>query len=341
MTASSARRLAAAVVALLLVATVRVPLRAQAQAPAPTSVAAGPAAAPVAAASPSPSPAPSPVAAIRSKLAAGDLLSSESILEVHQAQFGEDGGYLVGLSWLARGALLVGDLDKAKRYAADTRARCAKKIAEGVDLAKDHNVETALGAAIEVEAQRLERVKSAKEATAYVRDELAKLDGPTALLARLNKRIDVMTLTGHAAPELVVEDSLAGHPPSIASLRGKPVVLFLWAEWCSDCKAQAEALARVKARHVARGLQVVAVTRYYDDDVPHAVEKARVDSVWKAVYADVGKIPIVISTASMVRYGVSSTPTFVFIDKKGVVTWYTPTRLTEAELERGVSRIER
>jgi hypothetical protein len=71
----------------------------------------------------------------------------------------------------------------------------------------------------------------------------------------------------------------------------------------------------------------VAVTRYYDVD-PHAPEKARVDSVWKAVYADVGSIPIVISTASMVRYGCSSTPTFVFIDRKGRVSWYTPTRLT-------------
>ena len=82
------------------------------------------------------------------------------------------------------------------------------------------------------------------------------------------------------------------------------------------------------------------MTRYYDDEVPHAVEKARVDSVWKSVYADVGRIPIAISTAAMVRYGVSSTPTFVFIDRNGVVTWYTPTRLTEAELERAVARIE-
>jgi thiol-disulfide isomerase/thioredoxin len=118
-------------------------------------------------------------------------------------------------------------------------------------------------------------------------------------------------------------------------------VIFLWAEWCSDCKAQAAALAKVKTAHASRGLQVVGVTRYYDDDVPHAIEKARIDSVWKAVYADVGSIPIVISTASMVRYGCSSTPTFVFVDRKGVVSWYTPTRLTESELERALAKIER
>lgn len=39
----------------------------------------------------------------------------------------------------------------------------------------------------------------------------------------------------------------------------------------------------------------------------------------------------------MLRYGVSATPTFVFIDRQGIVRSYTPTRLTEAEL---ASRIE-
>src|SRR5215510_9273362 len=135
-----------------------------------------------------------------------DVCSSD--LEVHKAQYGEDGGYLVGLSWLARGALLVGDLDKAKQYAAETRTRCAQKTAQGMGPEKDHNVETALGAAIEVESQRLERVKSAKAATTYVRDELGKIHGPTALLSRLNKRIDILTMSGHPAPELTVEDSL-------------------------------------------------------------------------------------------------------------------------------------
>ena len=67
---------------------------------------------------PSSSP-PTPLTGIRNKLSAGDLLSAESILEVWRAQHGEDSLYLVGLSWLARGALLMDDLGKAKRYAAE------------------------------------------------------------------------------------------------------------------------------------------------------------------------------------------------------------------------------
>ena len=50
-------------------------------------------------------------------------------------------------------------------------------------------------------------------------------------------------------------------------------------------------------------------------------------------------MPIVISTASMERYGGSSTPTFVFIDRTGIVRWYTPTRLTEEALDQAIAKI--
>jgi cytochrome c biogenesis protein CcmG/thiol:disulfide interchange protein DsbE len=147
-----------------------------------------------------------------------------------------------------------------------------------------------------------------------------------------------MTLAGTAAPELVVED-FAGdaRPPTLAALKGKPVVLFLWAEWCGDCKGMARALAHARQTHA--GVAFVGLTRYYDDGDKRAAEKARVEDVWKTVYADVGAMPIVISTASMERYGGSSTPTFVFIDRTGIVRWYTPTRLTEEALDQAIAKI--
>jgi len=38
----------------------------------------------------------------------------------------------------------------------------------------------------------------------------------------------------------------------------------------------------------------------------------------------------------MLRYGVSSTPTLVLIDRDGIVRMYRPTRMTEAELSRRI-----
>jgi cytochrome c biogenesis protein CcmG/thiol:disulfide interchange protein DsbE len=301
-----------------------------------------PATRPAAATTPAPATPPSPLSGIRNKLAAGDLLSAESILEVHRAKNGEDGPWLVGLSWLARGALLMDDARKADQYAAAVRARCADSVAHGVDLAKSHDVETALGAAIEVAAQRLERTRGRRSAAALVRAELAQWKGPVALRARLHKRLNMLTLVGSPAPEIAAEDFVGNPPPTLASLRGKPVLLFVWAEYCGDCRAQEATLAKIQARYAPKGLQVIALTRYYETDAADRPrEKARVDSVWKADYKEMVGTPIVMSTASDEWYGGSSTPTFVFIDRAGIVRRYEPTRLTETEFDRTLTELVR
>lgn len=308
-----------------------------------TAQVAPPPVAPVAPATPPAKPPapPSVNSPIRNKVSAGDLLSAESILEVHKEKHGEDNAYLEGIAWLARGALVLGDARKARGYAADVRRRCADHVAKGASPAKDDWLATALGASIEVEAQLLAREKGKREAADYVRSELARIDGPVSLRSRLNKRLNLLTLEGTRAPEIAVEDFLGERPGSLASMGGTPILLFVWAEWCGDCKAQAALLARIKKRYQPKGLQIVALTRYYDPDSARVVERARVDSVWKAAYADLGDVPVVFSTASMERYGGSSTPTMVFIDRNGIVRWYTPTRLTEAEMDRAVAMIER
>jgi cytochrome c biogenesis protein CcmG/thiol:disulfide interchange protein DsbE len=160
-------------------------------------------------------------------------------------------------------------------------------------------------------------------------------------VSRLNKRLNILTLTNEPAPELVIEDFIGQPPPTLALLRGKPILLFLFAEWCGDCKAQSASLAQVASRYKEKGLQVVALTRYYDEEHLRQEEKARVDSVWKEAYRDLGTVPLIISTASMERYGGSSTPTFVFVDRSGIVRRYTPARLTEHELDQALEPMTR
>lgn len=84
-----------------------------------------------------------------------------------------------------------------------------------------------------------------------------------ALRSRFNKRLNLMTLEGTPAPDLAIEDSIGEPPPSLQSLRGRPVVLFLWAEWCGDCRNQRLALAQAVKKHAADGVQFVTLTRYY------------------------------------------------------------------------------
>lgn len=311
-------------------------LSASAQAPAPAAPAAPPAAA---------APAPTPpgarlVSSIRNKLSAGDLRSAESLAEVWRETQGDEGSYLLALSWLARGGVLLGELDRAEHWAGETRRRCEARMARGVRPDADDSLEIALGAAIEVEAQIRERTKGKADAVRFLDAELARHDAPVALRSRIGKRRNLIDLVGKPAPEIVVEDHAGPTPPTLASLRGQPVLVYVWDKGCGDCRAQSATLSRVAAKHAGRGLVVYPLTRYYaKTELPR--EKARLDSTWAADYAKIGPRPLAISTASMERYGGSSTPTFVFVDRKGIVRAYLPYRLTEAEFDAEIAKILR
>src|SRR5262249_11894056 len=53
-----------------------------------------------------------------------------------------------------------------------------------------------------------------------------------------------------AAPlQLSGTDPISGRPVSLASYRGKPIVLNMWASWCTGCYAEARALATFARTH--------------------------------------------------------------------------------------------
>lgn len=265
----------------------------------------------------------SPIAAMRSKISAGDLLSAESLLDVHKRDKGEDAVYMEGLAWLARGAALTSDWDRAHQYSNATRTLVDAQIKTGKRLETDNTLLAALGASIEVEAQYLQNRQGKKQAVVYLRQELNAFAAPVALRSRLYKRLNTIALEGQRAPEV----------EGLNLPKAKPVMLFLWASWCGDCKAQAPVVARIKAKYASTDLVIIAPTRLYDAKQP-AVEK-----VWSETYKDLNGIATPINDAIMERYGVSSTPTFVFIDRAGKVRRYLPSRLTDDELSRNIDKI--
>jgi thiol-disulfide isomerase/thioredoxin len=64
---------------------------------------------------------------------------------------------------------------------------------------------------------------------------------------------------GHAAPEIVV-DQVKGGSLSLSSLRGRVVLLDVWASWCGPCKQELPMLDAIAGRLRRRGVEVLAVS---------------------------------------------------------------------------------
>lgn len=275
------------------------------------------------------------VRTLRLKLSAGDLPSAESILEVHRLEKGEDAEYIQGIAWLARGSLLVGDFTAASRYAKQAAALSKPYLKESGAFDTAPEAVYALGTAIEVEAQCRLAAQGKREALQYLKNQQDTYsNAPIAFRSRLQKRWNLIGLEGTRAPDFTVEDHLGPLPPSLRELSGKPVVLFFWAEWCGHCKSQAAALRRVVEKYQPRGVEFVAPTRFYDSD--RVSERLKIEQVWRDSYPGLQSVSVPISEQAMLRYGVAATPTFVLLDRKGIVRLYSPTRMTEERLSGAI-----
>jgi thiol-disulfide isomerase/thioredoxin len=276
---------------------------------------------------------------VRAALTRNDLAAADALVTKRRAEAGTTPEVLAALSWLGRGALTAKDYDRAGRYANDTE-RLVTGMLETRSLASDPNLVTALGAALEVQAKILAETGQRASAVKYLQDQLAKYRN-SPIHARLTKNLNLISLEGQQAPTLTAHQFLG---PPMPDLKGRPVLMFFWAHWCPDCKAQAPVIAEIAREYKDSGLLVVGPTRYYGyvaGGVPAAPpqELAHIDQVRKQFYAMLADMPVPVSDEDALDYGMDATPTLVLVDRGGLVRLFHPGPMTRAELEPEVRKI--
>lgn len=273
---------------------------------------------------------------VRAQVGQNSYSAAESELRDYRAKHGVTPEYVEAVSWVARGAAAMKQWSQATNYARETRTFSEQLLAKQKLDAEPH-LPIALGAAYEVQARALAETGKRTEAAALLRGALVKY-GNTSIRARLQKNLNLISLVGQPAPALQATQYLGTQPPSsLASLKGSPVLLFFWAHWCGDCKAEVPIIARLKREFASSGLAVIGPTQFYGyaaqgNDATPTQERAYIESVRERYYASLPDMAVPLSKHNFDTYGASTTPTLVILNRGGQVAMYHPGAMPYEEL---------
>lgn len=281
---------------------------------------------------------------VREAVADHDFARGERYIQAYRASNGVTPEMLEALSWLGRGVLDAKQYDQADRYADETRKLSLDQLAKR-SLDAERHLPIALGASIEVHAQVLAARGERAEALAFLRQNLATYRA-TSIATRIQKNINLLTLEGKPAPPLAMPEWLGPRPVPLAQLKGHPVLLFFWAHWCGDCKAEAPVLAQLLSVYKSKGLVVIGPSQHYGyaaggEDTSRELETHYIDEVRNHYYSVVDGMSVPLSEANFKNYGASTTPTLVLIDRQGIVRLYHPGVMPYSQLSAKLSEIIR
>jgi thiol-disulfide isomerase/thioredoxin len=279
---------------------------------------------------------------VRQALAQNSFSTAEGELSSYRSQNGVTAEYLEAYSWMGRTALTARQYDQAAAYAKQTKALVIEQLKRRPVDAEPH-LPLALGAALEVQSQALAACGQRTQAVALLQNALQTY-GKSSIRARLQKNLNLLSIEGKPAPPLRSDQYFGGKPVALAQLKGSPVLLFFWAHWCADCKAEAPIITQLRSEFAPKGLAVLGPTRLYGytaqvENAAPGDELAYIDAVRRRFYGGLLDMPVPISKYNFDTYGASTTPTLVLLDRTGKVEMYHPGALPYAELKAEIEKV--
>lgn len=116
---------------------------------------------------------------------------------------------------------------------------------------------------------------------------------------------------GFFAPDFTLQTA-EGETITLSDLRGKAVLINLWASWCPPCRAEMPAMQKVYEANAEEGFTVLAINTTYQDDPSIAIDFVK----------ELGlSFPILMDQEGSVSqlYQSSALPTSFFVDREGII----------------------
>lgn len=130
----------------------------------------------------------------------------------------------------------------------------------------------------------------------------------------------VSPLMSHPAPDFTLED-LSGKKVSLASYRGKAVLINFWATWCGPCKIETPWLVELRNQYASKGFEILGVSLddLDTDDKKMLAQEKR--DIAKFAAQEHMQYPVLIDGASIDKPygGLDALPTSYFVDRSGKV----------------------